>query len=190
VNVWLVLPIKAPEAAKTRLGPRLHGAGRDEVARRLATRTLATLARWGRLPVVVVTRDPWVAELAATTALQVLTEGGDGHSAAARQGARHAAASGAELVLSLAADLPLLRCADLDALLRRAAAGRAVIAPDRLGLGTNAVLAPADFPFTFGAPSFDRHRRLAESAGLDPIVLRTPGLAVDLDSPWDLDLLA
>ncbi len=93
------------------------------------------------------------------------------------------------MVLALAADLPLLAPADVHALLRRAGPDRAVIAPDRLGLGTNAVAAPPGFPFTFGAPSFARHVALARAAGLTVIPLRTPGLAVDLDGPWDMDLL-
>lgn len=188
MNLWVVLPIKDPAAAKSRLGPRVPPALRRAVAEELTRRTLRVLVQPPVLPIVVVTRAAWVAESATAQGCSVLPEAGGSHSAAARQGARWAEGQGADAVLALAADLPLLTPADIHTLARRAAAHSAVIAPDRLGLGTNAILAPPSFPFSFGAPSFQHHVTLATAAGLTVQILRTPGLGVDLDSAWDLDL--
>jgi 2-phospho-L-lactate/phosphoenolpyruvate guanylyltransferase len=186
---WIVLPIKDPARAKSRLAPAVPAADRRAAALTLAERTLSVLAATGEVAVVVVTRGAPIARLAARFGFPVIVEAGDTHSAAARQGAAWAATQGADVVVALAADLPLLAPADVRAILRRAGPDRAVIAPDRLGLGTNAVAAPPTFPFTFGAPSFARHVSLARAADLAVVVLRTPGLAVDLDTPWDMDLL-
>jgi 2-phospho-L-lactate guanylyltransferase len=189
MSPWVVLPIKDPDRAKARLAPALAPEARRAAALALAERSLAVLAAGPALPVVVVTTGPVIADLAARHGFAALEESGASHSAAARQGAAWAAERGADLVLALAADLPLLSPNDVRTLLRRAGPDRAVIAPDRLGLGTNAVAAPPGFPFTFGAPSFTRHVALAQAAGLVVVILRSPGLAVDLDSPWDMDLL-
>jgi 2-phospho-L-lactate guanylyltransferase len=188
VTPWLVVPIKGPSAAKSRLTPAVDSATRRQAAEYLAARTLGLLAT-GPWPVVVVTGSPDVAALAATHGCRVLPEAGASHSAAARQGAAWAGGRGADLVLALAADLPLLTVDDVRSLARRAAPGTVVLAPDRLGLGTNAVAAPPDFPFTFGAPSLARHAAVAGTRGLAVTILRVPGLAVDLDTPWDMDLL-
>jgi 2-phospho-L-lactate guanylyltransferase len=37
----------------------------------------------------------------------------------------------------------------------------------------------------FGPGSFEKHRQAAETAGLEPIIYRSPTLAFDLDLPED-----
>ena len=63
-----------------------------------------------------------------------------------------------------------------------------VIAPDRLGTGTNglALSPPGIIGFRFGAGSFAAHRAEAQAAGVEPAVVVRPGLAFDLDTPEDL----
>ena len=62
------------------------------------------------------------------------------------------------------------------------------IAPDRLGTGTNglAVRPLGIIGFQFGSGSFAAHLAEAEAAGVQPAVVRRPGLAFDLDTPEDL----
>jgi len=66
-----------------------------------------------------------------------------------------------------------------------------VIVPDRHGTGTNAlVLCPPDaIAPSFGPESFERHRRLAEAAGLRVSVMRPPSLLLDIDTGADLAAL-
>jgi 2-phospho-L-lactate guanylyltransferase len=113
-------------------------------------------------------------------------------------GRASAMANGADALLVLPADLPLLTSEDLYALtapiLEPLAlsdpveqTGRVVLAPSHDG-GTNALLLhpPDVIPFAFGVRSFDRHYAAAEAAGCAVSIVRTPSLAYDLDLPEDL----
>src|SRR5690606_422821 len=81
-----------------------------------------------------------------------------------------------------------------------------VIAPDRHGRGTNALMlrlragqsrpdVPLDpdeqsgpvFRFQFGPGSYVLHRAEAERLGFDVATANMPGTALDLDTPADLD---
>jgi len=86
-------------------------------------------------------------------------------------------------LLVLPADLPLLRAEDIATLLA-AASSTPSLAPDRQGRGTNAVTLPPFYPFQFrfGLNSFRRHRAQLTTAR----IVRRPGLALDLDTKWDL----
>lgn len=102
-----------------------------------------------------------------------------------------AAEGGAEALLIVPADLPLIRADDLVAVLEAAATAQAVIAPDRAGNGTNALLIapPVAIEPSFGEASFERHRALAEAADLNLAVVERLGLGLDLDTPADVALL-
>ena len=66
-----------------------------------------------------------------------------------------------------------------------------VIAPDRHGKGTNALLvSPAGgIHYSFGKESFQRHCGLAGKAGIRLEVCDRPNLALDLDLPADLEMV-
>ena len=62
------------------------------------------------------------------------------------------------------------------------------IAPDQRGIGTNGLYLPTalDFRCRFGAGSRARHEAEAQRLGIEPAIVRRPGLALDLDTPADL----
>jgi 2-phospho-L-lactate guanylyltransferase len=64
------------------------------------------------------------------------------------------------------------------------------IVPSRDGKGTNALaVSPPDLiPFHFGDSSFEPHCAAARALGIEPRVLRLPGLGLDIDTPDDLAL--
>jgi 2-phospho-L-lactate guanylyltransferase len=66
-----------------------------------------------------------------------------------------------------------------------------VIAPDRHGKGTNALLvAPASLiEYDFGGDSFERHCERARRAGARLEIVNLPSLGLDLDVPEDLELV-
>jgi 2-phospho-L-lactate guanylyltransferase len=97
---------------------------------------------------------------------------------------------GALLVVS--ADLPRLGVGDLEGMLALGrSAGTVVIAPDRGGAGTNALLLrpAAAIPFCFGLGSRARHAAEANERGYRVAVYEAEGTALDVDVPADLCLL-
>jgi 2-phospho-L-lactate guanylyltransferase len=95
-------------------------------------------------------------------------------------------------VLVLPADLPLISRDDIVELLRRAVDPPVVvIAPDRHGKGTNALLIspPGLIEYDFGENSFQRHSERAKQAGARLEVVELPSLGLDLDVPEDFELI-
>ncbi len=90
----------------------------------------------------------------------------------------------------LPADLPRISGAEIDTLVAPARAGGFAIAPDAAGVGTNALYlnCPTPFRFQFGLDSRRLHVQEAERMGLSPQLVHLPGLALDVDSPADLEL--
>jgi 2-phospho-L-lactate guanylyltransferase len=192
-QTWAVLPAKPFDEAKSRLDPVLTAYERHGLARALLLQTLEVLqAVAGVDHVLVVSADPVVLKLAADHEADVLQETLPGLNRALTQARRHALQHGAQSLLVLAPDLPLLGAADVDAFFIGGDAGL-VIAPDRRRRGTNALLLrpPDVIEFAFGESSFERHLTLAATAGAATREIELPGLAFDLDVAEDWhDLLA
>jgi 2-phospho-L-lactate guanylyltransferase len=94
-------------------------------------------------------------------------------------------------LLVLFGDLPMLTGSDVRHLVRRAVP--VVLAPDRHGTGTNALLLRLSaipggerFEFQFGEGSYSRHVAEAHRLGLDVATSISAGTAFDLDTPADL----
>ena len=66
-----------------------------------------------------------------------------------------------------------------------------VIAPDRRGRGTNALLSspPGLIEYDFGPDSFERHTARAKAAGVRIVVCEIPSIGLDVDLPEDLEFL-
>ena len=113
--------------------------------------------------------------------------------AALAQATAYAASKGAEAILTLASDLPLLTRDDVLALVGALHAPPAcVIASDVKDIGTNSLaFAPLRLDlFRFGPHSLSAHVDAARSQGIEPVIVRRPGLAQDLDTPDDYRRLA
>ncbi|GAA0325616.1 2-phospho-L-lactate guanylyltransferase [Sphingomonas oligophenolica] len=90
-------------------------------------------------------------------------------------------------LLIIHADLPLLARADVEALLDAAVRTGTAIAPDRHDRGTNALACRAGMVVEprFGPDSFALHRRSVPEGA----IIRREGLALDVDTPEDLELV-
>ncbi len=92
-------------------------------------------------------------------------------------------------VVMVPANLPQTSALDAD-LLAAAPRGTLSIAPDRHGTGTNALSLPLpdakSCTFAFGTGSFARLCGEAQRLGLEVEIIRSPGLARDIDEPGDL----
>jgi 2-phospho-L-lactate guanylyltransferase len=190
---WAVLPVKPFGEAKSRLSEVLAAADRRALARSLMLHSLqALLASEFVDRVLVISSDPEALTLASQHRADTLPETHTGLNRALVQARRHAVNDGANSLLVLASDLPLVAPSDIDALFRARAAA-VVIAPDRRCVGTNALLLspPEAIEFAFGDNSFQGHFDLALAAGLVATDLSLPGLAFDVDLAEDWqDLLS
>ena len=183
-----VLPIKRYAQAKSRLG---DVPGRPGLAESMAEEVLRALcAARGLDRVLVVTGDVSAAASAVAAGAEVVAELELlGHSRAARLGLERARELGADRVLLVPGDCPLLRAEDVDGLLERHPDPGVVIVPDRHGTGTNALLLtpPDAIGPAFGEGSRHRHERLAQEAGVPWVVDEVPALLLDVDTQDDLE---
>ena len=182
-----VIPSKPYRLAKTRLAACLTPSQRRSLSQWLLRRTIR-LVRPLVESVMVISRDGEVLTDACAVGATTVVETGVGLNSALIQAAERIVAAGGTSMLVVPADLPLLRAADITALLARGtAAPSVVVAPCRREVGTNALLTnpPDVIPFAFGADSFHRHCALAAQRGIVPVIYRSPTLGFDLDTPED-----
>lgn len=185
------MPHRGVYAGKSRLSTVLDDAARSELNRWLLARTLRVVNRWLREPRRLLVVSPCASTLAlakhagASTCAEPAPAWG--LNTALVHGAGNTVAAGARQLLILPCDLPRLDTDALEAMLKLAdAGGDAIIAPDRHGTGTNAMLVPASgAQFAFGAGSLARHIAMADTRGMRVRVCKAPALAFDLDTEAD-----
>ncbi len=190
MKATVVLPVKRFAEAKQRLAAGMDDERRKALVAAMLEDTLGAIGAARAVErTIVVSGEPRAQELAAAAGVEVLPDPSDeGHVTAALAGIARAEADGAECVVLLPGDCPLLDPRELDRLLTGLPASFVAVVPDRHGSGTNAlVLAPpgAIRP-AFGEGSRDRHVAAAREAGVPYAVEELPSLALDLDTPADV----
>jgi 2-phospho-L-lactate/phosphoenolpyruvate guanylyltransferase len=190
LNAIAVLPVKRFGAAKQRMAAGVTGGQRRDLAEAMLADVLEAIGRARAIErTVVVTGDPIAQELAAAAGAEVVPDPEDaGHVEAALAGIAGAEADGAERVVLLAGDCPLLDPRELDSLLTGVPGNYVGIVPDRHGTGTNALLlSPPDaIAPAFGEGSRDRHVEAARQAGVPFGIEELPSIELDLDTPADV----
>ena len=185
-----VLPVKRFGVAKQRLAAGITGGQRRDLAEAMVGDVLDAIGRARAVErVIVVSGDPVAQELAAESGAEVVPDPEDaGHVEAAQAGIAKAEAEGAERVVLLAGDCPLLDPRELDRLLTGVPGNYVGIVPDRHGTGTNALLLspPGAIVPAFGEGSRDRHVEAARQAGVPFGIEELPSIELDLDTPADL----
>ena len=194
MRTFAVLPVKSFARAKRRLEERLNPELRESLAEAMFSDVMDVVAQSTMIDeVVVVSTEIRAQQIARDHRAQVLEDRDEGHNPAAALGVRAALEAGAERALLIPGDCPLLDAGELDALLVRPAPQRSVlVVPDRHGTGTNALLlAPPDvLAPSFGPGSCQRHLARARENGVDARLVEVPTLALDIDTPEDLEMLA
>jgi 2-phospho-L-lactate guanylyltransferase len=191
--LWVIVLVKGFETAKQRLSPALDPSARERLARHDAALAL-TAARAGD-HMLAVCGSAAVAEQARLAGAETLLESEPrGQNAAAERGIVHATRRGAEAVLLLSSDLPLVTrraVAGMIAFARRLGEPAVVAAPAFGRGGTNALyLAPPDaISLHFGDQSLGKFEAEARSRGVKFRLYRSRALALDLDEPHDLAAL-
>lgn len=182
----VLIPVNRFDRAKGRLAERFTPAERTQLA--IATfRTVAQAVRDAGLLSVALTPDP-----ESVRALALATEViGESPSLSGLNAQLQGLVTqlGAE-VLILHADLPLATGQAITAFLDAAGDAEVALVQSRDG-GTNAMLLrpPGRFPLAYGPNSFALHESAATAAGLRVIRVESPSLALDLDTPADVEQL-
>jgi len=194
MTLWAIVPVKPLRRGKSRLAGTLSEDERTDLNRSLLQNTLKTLSELKEVEeVLVISRDPQALTIARNYGARTVREDGQPELNTALKRATVVAqvyATGAVLILP--ADLPLITGEDVRTLIARAGEPPAVvIAPDRHGTGTNALLiSPSGLiEYDFGENSFQRHCQRAQEAGARLEIVNLPSLGLDLDLPEDLELV-
>lgn len=194
-RIVAIIPIGTLENAKSRLGGTLDAEERRDLVDTMIYRTVrAALATPGIAETLVVSPDRDALEQATFLGARTMRQHGQGLNAGLREARDDAIAGGADAVVILPIDLPLVSpdairqlIAPLDVVGERPLV---VLAPDRHRRGTNGLLvAPPDaIELAFGGDSRAAHQACARDAGARYVELDGP-LGLDLDTPDDLLLV-
>ncbi len=190
-GIWAVIPVKELEGAKQRLAAFLSPEERYTLAVTMMEEVLAALSGATRLAgVALVTREARAVAIARREGWRVIEQGArDGHTGSVDGGRRVLAGEGAAGILTLPIDIPATTPAEIDAVLgAHGDAPAFTIAPahDEQGSNTVVVSPPLAVTLRFGDNSYFPHLDAARAAGLAPVIVRQPGIAMDIDHPADL----
>lgn len=189
----ILVPVKNLSAAKQRLAEVLDQPSRTRLAQAMLQDVVDAVSGWKERPqVALVTSDPFAVELAAKRGFEIIPDPANpGETGAIEMATKVCLERGADFTLVIPADIPLIQAWELAEIMKQAPAEGSVLAPAGDGRGTNAILRrPADlFPLRFGNDSFKPHHAAAQATGKPCVVLQLPGIAVDVDSPHDLQHL-
>ena len=194
MTLWAIVPVKPLRRGKSRLAGALSEDERTELNRSLLQNTLKTFANLKEVEeVLVISRDPQALAIARQHGARTVREDGQPElNTALKRATVIAQVYATRGVLVLPADLPLVTRADVLTLIEHAGEPpTVVIAPDRHGTGTNALLiSPAGLiEYDFGENSFQRHCQRATEVGARLEIVDLPTLGLDLDLPEDLELV-
>jgi 2-phospho-L-lactate/phosphoenolpyruvate guanylyltransferase len=190
VRATAILPVKRFADAKQRLAPSIGKKQLIELVEAMLIDTLEAIAAARSIErTIVVTGEPRATDIAVAYGAAVLPESANnGHSEAALEGIVWAEEFGADCVVLLPGDCPILDPRELDRLLTGIPTSYVAIVPDRHGTGTNALVLspPTAIEPAFGEGSCARHVVAAREAGVPFAVEELPSLALDLDTPADV----
>ncbi len=195
-SVWAVVVARVGHGPKSRLAAALDTLERSHLALAMLEDVLETCHRSDSLAgTIAVVDEPAARAVAKRHGAIALEDPRTGDmNAAVTHGIDGAVLRGASTVIVLPGDIPLVTNDDIALLIQAARdASRAVIVgASRDGQGTNALLLrpPTVIAPSFGPPSIGRHLAAGLNARAETRLKTDLGLALDVDTPADLDDLA
>ncbi|MFI5225072.1 MAG: 2-phospho-L-lactate guanylyltransferase [Candidatus Limnocylindrales bacterium] len=194
-----IVPVGSLDGAKSRLGETLDAEERRDLVVRLLRRTIVATTRSPLIEeTLVVTPDDEVRRIALEAGARPLRQRDGGLISGLELARAEAVAGGAEAILVLPIDLPLVSPEAIASIVEPLLGDLAdrntplvVLVPDRHGRGTNALLLapPAAIEFCFGGDSRAAHASNARASGAHLVELTDGPLSLDLDTPEDLLLV-
>jgi 2-phospho-L-lactate guanylyltransferase len=188
----ILVPVKNLANAKQRLAYALDQPARTELAHAMLEDVLDALAESAADEVSLVTSDAFALELAEHYRFTIIRDDSNlSETAAIEMATRVCESRGVQSTLVIPADIPLIEAADIRAIYEAAPAKGTVLVPAADQRGTNSVLRrpAALFPLRFGNDSFMPHLVAAIATRTTCVVLSLPRIALDIDTPEDLQQL-
>jgi 2-phospho-L-lactate guanylyltransferase len=184
--------VKTFANAKQRLAPALPPESRQRLAQAMFEDVLQALsAARGLEGIAIVTVDPTAGRLAAAAGARVVEEfAQEGHTAAVNGAAGLLAAEGADAIVTMPGDIPLVTAEEISCVIAaRERAREFIIVPahDRRGSNTILCAPPGVVRLQFGNDSFLPHLDAARACGIEPRILQLAGIGQDVDNPEDLE---
>lgn len=187
--VFVIIPVKILDNAKSRLSPLLTDGERKQFCLKMLEDILRTVKSTRHInQTVVVSNDPEVFQVAKNFEATYLREGKTGLNEAIYETISWCIGRGATSVLVLPADIPLVTPKDLNRMLALREKASMVISSSRSGNGTNALLLtpPNACPTFYGSRSFQRHLEEASRRRISFRRFRSQRIALDVDTVEDL----
>ena len=186
-----IVPVKDLSRAKERLASILPQDVRTALAYAMLEDVLAAVKGSKLLDRrFIVTMDRKAMDIARGFGVEIIEETEQsGESASVDRASRMCMEMGADSVLVIPGDAPLIISSDIDSVLEKEADDPStVMVPARDRLGTNAILRkpPDVFPSRFGHDSFRKHIDEAEKRNIKVETFENAGIALDIDHPDDL----
>jgi 2-phospho-L-lactate/phosphoenolpyruvate guanylyltransferase len=189
-DIWAAVPVKEFAGAKQRLSPLLTPGQRQALAMAMLEDVLAALADAAIAGIMLNTLDPVAGDLARRYGARIITQGArDGHTAAVAAMARILGEEGREAMLALPGDIPRVTSEEIATVIAAHRPSPSVtIVPAHDERGSNAVLCspPMVMQLRFGDDSFLPHLAAARALGIEPTIVKLPGIGLDIDQPRDL----
>lgn len=184
-----LVPVKQLASSKSRLLPYLGRSAVERLSIAMLRDLLETLQSVPSLdPIVVVTPDPDVAEVAKEAGAETLLCSFPGLNPSIERAAAAVASGTGDAVLVVLGDVAGARAVDIETLLGAVPERGVALAPSCDG-GTSALLRrPRDIiAASFGPDSAELHRSLAVRADVPLEEIPLDSLAIDIDEPEDLE---
>lgn len=189
MSTWAIVPVKRLSEAKSSLKPALTSEQRREFALSMLKDVLGAVKRAQSVAgVLVVSPDDEVLNLARSRSAVPVPEPDVGLNRALSIAINRAKKSGAEDILILPADVPLLSPRDVEKIIGLASGERDVVIAPSKRKGTNALLLrpPDVMNLCFGGESFPAHLEEARRAGIAAHIYRSERVETDIDEVSDL----
>jgi len=192
MSLWVIIPVKPLNRAKSRLATVLSPEQRYEFAATMLRNVLAVSASAPQVTgTLVISRDTKALAIARDMGAKTVQESNRSDlNPALNRATEVVRAWGGQNVLILPADLPFVTIDDIDNIIDMSVDyPGVVIATDREQDGTNALLVrPAGlFQYSYGVGSFGRHVDAAHLAGATVSYYESESMCLDIDVPADLD---
>ncbi len=139
----------------------------------------------------IVSADDRVLAQAQAWGVTALPEESAGHNPALTSAATWLHAAGTEALLTISADLPLLKPQHIQDMIEQSRTHDIVLASSQDSTGTNAILVrpPLAVPYVFGINSFQHYQQEAQQRHLSIATYMDLGTALDIDTLDDITAL-